>query len=173
MMGETGKDKELRFARQMAEARGFGLDVREVDSTKPWGGYIRFSRASLGAFLSAYWRGIHVKDADLDLDAKLLLVAPGERLSLHAHERRSELWRVLEGPVVVSLGTGEAALEERLMRPVEVVTLPCGHLHRLTAPDDSWGVVAEFWQHENPADPSDESDIVRYADDYGRDNNST
>ena len=174
MTDGTTADKELRVERLMAEARGFGLEVREVDSTKPWGGYIRFTRGSLGAFLSAYWRGIHVRDADLDLDAKLLLVAPGQRLSLQSHERRSELWRVLEGPVTVVMGESEAAMVDRPLSPVEVITLPCGQLHRLSAPDDSWGVVAEFWQHSDPANPSDESDIVRHADDYGRptDNNS-
>ena len=169
MSDATGGDKELRFARAMAEARGFGLEVREGDSTRPWGGYIRFSRGSLGSFLSAYWLGTHVADAGLDLDAKLLLVAPGERLSLQSHERRSELWRVLEGLVVVSVGSSEAALEERMLRPLEVVTLPCGCVHRLSAPDDGWAVVAAFWQHQDPANPSDDDDIIRYDDDYGRD----
>jgi len=166
------KDKELRFARAMAEARGFGLEVREVDSTKPWGGYIRFARGSLGAFLSAYWRGTHVRHADLDLDAKILLVAPGHRFSLQSHEKRSELWRALEGPIVVAIGTREDALDDRLVRPTEVITIPCGFLHRLSAPTRSWGVVAEFWQHEDPADPSGEADVVRYHDDYGRSTNN-
>jgi len=156
-MAEQGnRDKELRFARAMAEARGFGLEVREVDWDRPWGGFIRFSRGSLGAFLSAYWRGTHVRDADLDLDAKLLLVAPGCRLSLQSHARRKEMWRVLEGPVLVVMGDSE------------VIEIECGKVHRLAAPAESWGLVAEFWQHIDPTTPSDESDVVRYDDDYGR-----
>jgi mannose-6-phosphate isomerase-like protein (cupin superfamily) len=162
------KETELRFARLMAEARGFGLEVREMDSTRPWGGYIRFARASLSGFLSAYWQGVHVRHADLDLDAKLLLVMPGKRLSLQSHAKRSELWRVLEGPVIVSLGKSEKDIKEQLVRPIELVTIPCGRLHRLAAPVTGWGVIAEFWQHEDPRDPSNEKDIFRYADDYGR-----
>jgi len=162
------KEKAERFARLMAEARDLGLEVREVDSTKPWGGYIRFRRASLGSFLAAYWRGIQVRDADLDLDAKLLLVAPRHRLSLQSHARRSELWRVLEGPAVVSMGPSENELDQRLVRPGKVVTLPCGWVHRVSAPDNGWAILAEFWQHEDPAAPSDENDIIRYEDDYGR-----
>jgi len=168
MSDEQGREKEVRFARLMAEARGFGLEVREVDSTKPWGGYIRFARLSLGSFLSAYWRGVHVKHADLDLDAKVLLLAPGQRLSLQLHNKRSELWRVLEGPVLMAIGASEDELDDRLVGPVEVVRIPCGHLHRAAAPGTAWGVVAELWQHEDPTDPSNEADIVRYADDYGR-----
>lgn len=168
MSEEPSREKELRFARLMAEARGFGLEVREVDSTRPWGGYIRFSRASLASFLSAYWHDVHVRHADLDLDAKLLLVAPGQRLSLQAHAKRSELWRVLEGPVLVITGKDERDLAERLYRPIELLTIPCRRLHRLAAPVTGWGVVAECWQHEDPRDPSNEADIFRYADDYGR-----
>ncbi len=162
------REKELRFARLMAEARGFGLDVREVDATRPWGGYIRFTRASLNGFLSAYWQGIHVRHADLDLDAKLLLVMPGQRLSLQSHAKRAELWRVLEGPVIVSTGKGEKDVKEESVRPVEVVTIPCRRLHRLGGPVTGWGVIAELWQHEDPIHPSDEKDILRLADDYGR-----
>jgi len=168
-MAEQGnRDKELRFARAMAEARGFGLEVREVDWDRPWGGFIRFSRGSLGAFLSAYWRGTHVRDADLDLDAKLLLVAPGCRLSLQSHARRKEMWRVLEGPVLVVMGDSSECVSETWHRPTEVIEIECGKVHRLAAPAESWGLVAEFWQHIDPTTPSDESDVVRYDDDYGR-----
>jgi hypothetical protein len=33
---------------------------------------------------------------------------------------------------------------------------------------DNWGVVAEIWQHTDPAVPSDEDDIIRVQDDYNR-----
>jgi len=168
MSAELPKERELRFERLMAEARGFGLDVREVDSTRPWGGYIRFARASLTRFLSAYWQGVHVRHADLDLDAKLLLVMPGRRLSLQSHAKRAEVWRVLEGPVIISTGKDPSDVKEELVRPVDVVRIPCGRLHRLAGPVTGWGVIAEFWQHEDPDDPSNERDIFRYADDYGR-----
>jgi hypothetical protein len=32
----------------------------------------------------------------------------------------------------------------------------------------TWGVIAEIWQHIDGASPSDELDIVRVADDYDR-----
>ena len=182
MSSYMSRDKEWRFARIMAEARGFGLEVEQVVNDRPWGGWVRFSRGSHEGFRDAYWRGFLSEHwtRELDqcfraageranapaLDAKLLLVAPRERLSLQAHSRRSELWRVLEGPIVVVLGKGLEELSDREVRPGEVLRIPCGHLHRLTAPASSWGVVAEFWHHEDPKDPSDEDDIIRYDNDY-------
>jgi hypothetical protein len=42
-----------------------------------------------------------------------------------------------------------------------------GERHRLVGLED-WGVIAEIWQHTDAAIPSDESDIVRVQDDFGR-----
>jgi hypothetical protein len=39
--------------------------------------------------------------------------------------------------------------------------------HRLVGLGD-WGVLAEIWQHTDLQNPSDEEDIVRLQDDYGR-----
>ncbi len=54
-------------------------------------------------------------------------------------------------------------------------TKALSELHRVLAPGgrlviglETWGVVAEIWQHIDAASPSDELDIVRVADDYDR-----
>jgi quercetin dioxygenase-like cupin family protein len=49
----------------------------------------------------------------------------------------------------------------------ETITLKKGEPHRLIGLEN-WGMVAEFWQHTNPAAPSNEEDIVRVQDDYLR-----
>lgn len=180
-----GRDRELRFNRIEAEAQGFGLRIGEVNKKqKPWGGFVLFERTSLDAFRRAYWqKGIspywhdvlaalwQVQDREqreLPLDAKLLLLEPGKRFSLQAHERRSELWRVIEGPVLIVLGESEEELHDIEVRPGEVVRIPSRHLHRAAAPALHWGVIAEFWHHDDPRNPSAEDDIIRYADDYDR-----
>ena len=176
------RDEKVRFQRIRAEARGFGLKIKKIDEHRPWGGFVRFTHGSVDGFLEAYWRTFlidywrqHLREylrrvrtakPAVGIDAKLLLVAPGQRLSLQAHEGRSELWRVLEGPVVVVTGTTEEKVSDREVRPGEVVRIACRHLHRLAAPPSGWGVVAEIWEHEDFADPSDEDDITRYDDDY-------
>jgi hypothetical protein len=49
----------------------------------------------------------------------------------------------------------------------ELITLQQGERHRLIGLD-TWGVVAEIWQHTDATQPSDEEDIVRVQDDFGR-----
>ena len=176
------RDRIVRFERIRAEASGFDLEIDKVDDARPWGGFVRFTAESVPRFLTAYWQTFlmdywrnYLADylakasatkPPLRVDAKLLLVAPGQRLSLQSHKRRAELWRVLEGPVVIVTGDSAANVSDRLARPGEVVRIECGQLHRLAAPPSGWGVVAEIWLHEDPENPSDENDITRYDDDY-------
>jgi len=42
-----------------------------------------------------------------------------------------------------------------------------GTRHRLVGLDD-WGIVAEIWIHSDPDKPSNEYDIRRISDDFGR-----
>jgi hypothetical protein len=49
----------------------------------------------------------------------------------------------------------------------EIITLQQGERHRLIGLD-SWGIVAEIWKHTDYNNPSDEDDIVRLQDDFGR-----
>ena len=159
---------DLPFARIVAEAKGFGLDIVDKDSERPWGGFLRFSEGSLDAFLEAYWEGVDTGRQEGRRDPKVLIVAPGQRLSLQLHHRRSELWRVLDGPVLVIHGVDQGHLECDVLFPGDVIRIPCGHMHRLGAALTSWGRVAEIWEHVDPKNPSDEDDIVRVQDDYAR-----
>jgi mannose-6-phosphate isomerase len=163
--------KQWLFERTAAEAKGFGMEVLfELSNTsKPWGAYLRLAESSIPAFYQAYWRNVEVPDfsAGLRLDPKILIVAPGARLSLQYHHRRAEHWRVVEGPVKIFTGMDADSVQERIHYPGEVIRLSCGEWHRLVGLD-VWGRVAEIWEHTDPNNPSDESDIVRVEDDYGR-----
>lgn len=158
----------LVFGRILAEAKGFGLDVYDQDFNRPWGGFLRFSEESLDAFLDAYWQGIDTGKQHGRRDPKALIVAPAQRLSLQLHHRRSELWRVLDGPVMVVHGPDEGNLVSDVFFGGEALHIPRGHIHRLAGSLESWGRVAEIWEHEYPDNPSDESDIIRLQDDYAR-----
>ena len=54
-----------------------------------------------------------------------------------------------------------------LMTKGELINLEKGERHRLVGANE-WGVVAEIWVHTDPENPSNEEDIVRLQDDYGR-----
>ena len=162
------RNSELVFGRIVAEANGFDLEIVDQDFKRPWGGFLRFSEDCLAAFFRAYWQGVDTGKAHGRRDPKVLLVAPGQRLSLQLHHRRSELWRVLDGPVMVVHGPDAQHLVEDVLFAGETIHLDCGEMHRLCGPLDSWGRVAEIWEHVDPDNPSDESDIVRVQDDYAR-----
>lgn len=165
------EQKALLYRRALAEARGFGLEIDERQSSadKPWGAYIRIAEKSLPQFYEAYWQNVDVPQpaAGLRLDPKILLVAPGARLSLQYHHRRGEHWLVLDGPVKVVMGDDAESLTEVVAAAGEVVRIPQGSWHRLVGLE-TWGRIAEIWQHTDAAQPSGEEDIVRVQDDYGR-----
>jgi mannose-6-phosphate isomerase-like protein (cupin superfamily) len=167
----TDSLKQWIFKRLKAEAQGFGLRILEDLSSaeRPWGGFLRFSEESFQLFYDAYWQGIEVPQAisGVRLDPKILFVEPGKRLSLQYHLRRSEHWRILDGPVKIALGQSKSSLSEHIFTTGEVVRIPCGTWHRLEGLS-TWGRVAEIWQSEDPDNPSDEDDIVRVEDDFGR-----
>ena len=48
-----------------------------------------------------------------------------------------------------------------------IVQLKQGERHRLIGLN-GWGIVAEIWQHTDADNPSNEDDIVRVQDDFGR-----
>jgi len=162
------KHADLVFNRALAEAKGFGLEIVETDFSRPWGGFLRFSENSLPAFIGAYWQGVDTGKSQGRRDPKVLLVAPAQRLSLQLHHRRSELWRVLDGPVLVVHGKDREHLTQEVLYTGDVVRLACGELHRLVGALDSWGRVAEIWEHIDASRLSDESDIERIEDDYAR-----
>ena len=165
--------KRLQMDRLLAEARGFGLQLAEVNDVKPWGGYLRFTQQSLGPFLTAYWLDVKLDlpPGKASVDPKILLVAPGKMLSLQWHERRGEIWRVLDGPVRITLGDDWDGLKDasshRDYATGEVVVIPAGKWHRLIGLE-GWGRVAEIWRHEDSAHPSEEKDIHREHDLYDR-----
>lgn len=110
-----------------------------VFDIRPWGRFDQYSH-------------------DETTTVKVITVDPGERLSLQRHERRSEYWIVLDGPVDVTVGgdswtaqTGDKIWIERgekhrmgnsCAQPVRVLELAYGTF--------------------------DEDDIERLEDDYSR-----
>lgn len=157
------------MSRARASLAAAGLSVVGVDLARPWGGFLLISRSEVREFIRVYFPDAGLQDAseELALSPKLLLVAPGRRLSWQYHRRRSEIWRVLEGPVGVSRSPGDEETPMHSYGAGEVLRLGLGERHRLIGLE-TWGVVAEIWQHTDAASPSDELDIVRVCDDYDR-----
>ena len=101
------------------------------------------------------------------LSPKILVVAPQTRLSWQYHHRRAEIWQVISGTVGVISSFTDQETEVNRYNQGDQIVLKQGERHRLVGLED-WGVIAEIWQHTDASNPSDESDIVRVQDDFGR-----
>jgi mannose-6-phosphate isomerase len=163
----TPKQQVFEHVREFAQGKGFRLTV--MDDTRPWGGYFYIDEAQTGEFIAEFFP--HLGNADFDgfhkLSPKLLIVEPAKRLSWQYHHRRSEVWKVIGGKagLITSVTDEEGPVRE--LPEGTMVSLDKGLRHRLIGLDQ-WAVVAEIWQHTDPANPSDEDDIVRVQDDFGR-----
>tara|TARA_B100000795_G_C22703560_1_gene400654 strand:+ start:55 stop:543 length:489 start_codon:yes stop_codon:yes gene_type:complete len=145
------------------------LKIDTYDHSRPWGGFFVIQEEDAQRFSNIYFDGF---DIDIlrkagKLSPKILLVKPKARLSWQYHHRRGETWRVLEGPVGVIRSFDDNQKAMITHNSGDVITLKKGERHRLIGLE-SWGVVAEFWQHTDAQNPSNEDDIVRLQDDYAR-----
>ena len=90
---------------------------------------------------------------------KRLVVTPGRSLSLQMHHHRSEHWVVVSGMASIVNGEREISLG-----PNQSTYIPAGCRHRLANPGKLPLVLIEVQSGEYVG----EDDIVRFADEYGR-----
>jgi len=146
-----------------------GFNVVSYDDTRPWGGFFVIDEAQAQQFADVYFNGLNVEDLKIGgkLSPKILVVGPDKRLSWQYHHRRAEIWQVVSGSVGVKTSDTDEEGEIKKLSPGDRIKLNQGERHRLIGLED-WGIVSEIWQHTDPENPSDESDIVRVQDDFGR-----
>lgn len=158
--------KVLKRAQQLADQHD--LTVQTIDKRRPWGGEFIFDAGQVKVFAKAFMPTFNLaKYGGRLAQPKFLFVAPGKRLSWQYHCRRGELWTVIEGPVgVITNHTNEQPAAKELQTGASVELMPLDR-HRLVGLKN-WAIIAELWLHTNTAKPSDEADIIRVEDDFGR-----
>ncbi len=168
-MTTADSQKHLVFEEIAQRLRSEGFGVDKQDDMRPWGGFFVIDESQAQQFADTYFDGLSIEDLKISgkLSPKILVVAPLQRLSWQYHHRRAEIWRVVQGPVAVAISDTDAQNEPRHYGPGEQIILKQGERHRLIGLD-GWGIVAEIWQHTHADEPSDEDDIVRVQDDFGR-----
>jgi len=146
-----------------------GFLITEKDDTRPWGGFFVIDESQSPKFIKTFFSHLQPEDFTefSKLSPKILLVAPDKRLSWQYHHRRSEIWKVIGGSTGVIVSDTNKQGELRELTTGSIIELEQGQRHRLIGLDE-WGIVAEIWKHTNPSHPSDEDDIVRVEDDFGR-----
>ena len=144
-----------------------GFNIIGHDFNRPWGGFLLIDESQSKEFISKF-----ISNEDLKIEnkvsPKILIVKPNSRLSWQYHYRRKEIWKVFKNEVGVIRSIDNNESEMKIFNVGDVIELKQGERHRLIGLSD-FGIVAEIWIHTDPANPSDENDIVRLQDDYARD----
>ena len=145
------------------------LKIVAEDKSRPWGGFFVIDESQAAQFAKEFFPEEDFEQLKISdkLSPKLLMVAPHKRLSWQYHHRRAEIWRCIDGEVAVATSDSDKEEERHILTVGDKIKLRQGKRHRLIGLD-GWGVVAEIWQHTDADNPSDEDDIVRLQDDFGR-----
>ncbi|ALJ00234.1 cupin domain-containing protein [Rufibacter tibetensis] len=165
----TDNQKQPLFVEIEQELTSKGFTIANQDQTRPWGGFFVIDENQAQQFADTYFDGISVEDLRISgkLSPKILVVAPEKRLSWQYHHRRAEIWKVVKGRVGVVTSPTDEESELKQLEPGALITLKQSERHRLVGLQE-WGVLAEIWQHTDATNPSNEDDIVRVQDDFGR-----
>ena len=118
------------------------------------------SEATAQARTHRPWGWFQTMDEGHRFKVKRLCVKPGAKLSLQKHWHRSEHWVVVTGTAEVTCGEKVFTLREN-----ESTYIAAGTVHRLANP----GHVELHMVEVQSGEYVGEDDIVRIADDYGRD----
>jgi len=147
----------------------FGFKIVSKDFKRPWGGFLVIDENQAQNFSNHFFKGINIEDLKISgkLSPKILIVKPNARLSWQYHQRRSEIWRVFKGECGIIRSDTDKENEMKIYNEGDQIKLKQGERHRIIGLED-YCLVAEIWQHTDKNNPSNEEDIVRVQDDFGR-----
>ena len=151
------------------EIESFGFSIVSHDFKRPWGGFLVINETQAQDFSNKFFDGLDVNTLKIGgkLSPKILMVKPNARLSWQYHNRRAEIWQVYRGAAGVVRSDSDEENEMKEYNEGDQIILKQGVRHRLIGLNES-SVVAEILQHTDPTHPSDEEDIIRVQDDFGR-----
>jgi mannose-6-phosphate isomerase len=151
------------------KVESYGFSICSQDLERPWGGFLVIDEKQAQEFSDKFFKGLDVNTLKIGgkLSPKILIVKPNARLSWQYHNRRAEIWQVYKGAAGIIRSDSDAENEMKIYNEGDQIVLEQGERHRLIGLDD-YCVVAEIWQHTDKDNPSDEEDIIRVQDDFGR-----
>lgn len=161
--------KKIVFEKVMLFLESEGFKITNSDESRPWGGFFVIDESQSAKFIDFFFRDVPEANqkAAGRISPKILIVESNKRLSWQYHHRRAEVWKVIYGEAGVVISDTDEETELQPKKKEEIVILKQGERHRLVG-TNQWGIIAEIWQHTDQQYPSDEDDIVRVQDDFGR-----
>jgi mannose-6-phosphate isomerase len=162
--------KEQVFESVTAYLAAKNIVVDKKDTTRPWGGFFVIDENEAEKFIAEYFPHLTKDELNISgkLSPKILVVAPEKRLSWQYHHRRAEIWKLIGGVAGVVTSDTDEEKDTTHLSIGDIIQLKQGERHRLIGLSGGWGIIAEIWRHTDAANPSDEDDIVRVQDDFGR-----
>ncbi|MDC1262321.1 phosphoheptose isomerase [Polaribacter sp.] len=157
------------FTKIEENIRSLGFKIESKDFERPWGGFLVIDETQAQDFSNKFFEGLDVNTLKIGgkLSPKILIVKPNARLSWQYHNRRAEIWQIYKGSAGIIRSDSDIENEMKIYNEGDQIILQKGERHRLIGLDD-YSVVAEIWQHTDVEHPSDEDDIIRVQDDFGR-----
>lgn len=145
------------------------IRIASHDDQRPWGGFFVINEADAAIFIAAFFPHLSFNALNISgkLSPKILIVAPFKRLSWQYHHRRAEIWKLINGEAAIVKSDTDIENTPHHLSVGDVVELQQGERHRLVG-TTNWGIIAEIWRHTDAENPSDENDIIRLQDDFGR-----
>ena len=141
LISKSDQTQRVREVVDILHHRGATEHVYHAKVNRPWGNYTMLE-----------------EDPD-GFKIKRIEVAPGARLSLQSHNRRSEHWVVVSGTATVTNGNEVITVQKN-----QSTYIPIGAKHRLENLGDDPLHIVEV----QVGDYLGEDDIQRYEDNYGR-----
>ena len=151
------------------EIKRLGFEIISKDFERPWGGFLVIKEEQAQDFANKFFDGVDIENLKIGakLSPKILIVKPNSKLSWQYHNRRAEIWKVFKGEVGISRSFDDNQNPTIKLVKGDQIKLKKGERHRLIGLDD-FAVIAEIWEHIDLENPSNENDIIRLSDDYGR-----
>lgn len=161
-------EKEKVFSKIHSLLNSLTITINKTDDTRPWGGFFVIEELEAEKFINYFFPTLDKnKLLTGKLSPKILLLQPNKKLSWQYHHRRSEIWKLVEGEAGIIRSDTDVEGEQQQMIKDEIVELKKGERHRLVG-QNQWGIIAEIWIHTDVENPSNEDDIIRIQDDFGR-----
>jgi mannose-1-phosphate guanylyltransferase/mannose-1-phosphate guanylyltransferase/mannose-6-phosphate isomerase len=140
LVAKKSQSQDVKYLVEQLKAKQYPQAYFHQQCHRPWGTY-------------------EVLDNDDGFKVKRIIVKPGHSLSLQSHCHRSEHWIVVKGQALVVCGENEYLLNENESRYI-----PKNTKHRLSNTCDKLLEIIEV----QVGDYLGEDDIIRYDDNYGR-----
>ena len=151
------------------EIESFGYQIISEDLNRPWGGFLVIDEDQSQKFSNQFFDGLKIESLQITerISPKILIINPNSKLSWQYHIRRAEIWSIYKGPVGIIRSKNDFQNNMEIIDSGNQIKIKQGERHRIVGLKNS-AIIAEIWQHTDFKKPSDENDIIRLEDDFGR-----